>query len=275
METENDTIIDTIRRFYGRYDESSRLASGSFRLEFARTCAILTRCLPPAPSHVYDIGGGPGSYAAWLADRGYDVDLLDAVESHVSCASAVPVSGVGAVRARIGDSRSLPYPDRSAEAVLLLGPLYHLTDQEDRLVSLRECLRVLRPGGRLIAAAVSRYVSTLEGLFKGTFADPKFQRIAAGDRATGQHRNDDEIEGYFTTGFFHHPNELRAEVEAAGFRFDELCAVEGPAGLLPDFDRAWENPTTRSWILEVANAFESEASALAVSNHFIAICTRT
>ncbi len=274
MDLNEDDITSTVRRYYDRYDEASRLDVGSFKLEFVRTCDILARCLPEAPADVYDIGGGPGAYAAWLADRGYAVDLLDMVERHVDRANATRISGNGAVRARVGDSRWLPYADASANAVLLLGPLYHLPEREDRMLTLRECFRVLRPGGRLIAAAISRYASTLAGLFEGAFADPVFRAIAARDRTTGQHRNDDEALSYFTTRFFHHPDELHAEVAAAGFRVDELCSVEGPAAFLPDFDDAWADPVRRSWIVETARAFESEARALAVGNHFVAVGTR-
>ena len=274
MEQEQSDILETVRGYYSDFDESKRFSVGSFKLEFARTCSILARCLPLPPTKIYDIGGGPGAYAVWLAERGFIVDLLDPVESHVSHARSAKVVGSGMLRAHVGDARALPYPDNSSPAALLLGPLYHLPNREDRLQSLRECFRVLKPGGILVAAAISRYASTLAGLFEGAFADPNFRQIAAQDRATGQHRNKDRVPSYFTTGFFHHPDELRSEVEAAGFRVDEICAVEGPAGLLPDFDRAWDDPTMRAWVIETAEAFESEPAALAVSNHFLAIATR-
>lgn len=268
MESGADAIVEKVRLYYASFNEATRLQNGTFQLEFVRTQAILERCLPAAPSRIYDVGGGPGAYATWLASRGYDVHLLDPVEAHVTQAVAT------AIPAQVGDARSLPYEDGSADAVLMLGPLYHLPDRNDRLKALREARRVLRPGGRLIAAAISRYTSTLEGLFFGAFADPAFRLIAQRDRRTGQHRNDAKGKAYFTTGFFHHPNELRDEVEEAEFVVSELCAVEGPAGLLPDFDSAWNDSEKRAWILETAEAFESEQSALAVSNHFIAVAAR-
>jgi len=70
---------------------------------------------------------------------------------------------------RLGDARALDQPDGSVGAVLLLGPLYHLTTHEDRLMALAEGRRVLRPDGVVMAAAIARFASTLDGVLR-TFA---------------------------------------------------------------------------------------------------------
>src|SRR5204862_445674 len=105
---------------------------------------------------------------------------------------------------------------------LLLGPLYHLTEPSDRLAALREAHRVLRGGGIIFAAAISRFASALDGLVRGFLHDEQFVRIVERDLKDGQHRNPTEHPAYFTTAFFHHPDELRAEVEEAGFRLELL-----------------------------------------------------
>ena len=79
--------------------------------------------------------------------------------------------------ATLGDARKLAFPDRSADAVLLLGPLYHLTERADRLAALREARRVLRPGGVVFAAAISRFASLLDGLARDLLDDPDFRPI--------------------------------------------------------------------------------------------------
>jgi hypothetical protein len=48
---------------------------------------------------------------------------------------------------------------------------------------------VLRPGGIVVAAAISRFASLLDGLISGWLGDPEFDAIVERDLAEGQHRN--------------------------------------------------------------------------------------
>src|SRR5258705_12570098 len=150
-----------IQKYYQRGEEAGRLDHGAGRLEQARTRELIQRYLPAAPAVIYDVGGGSGVYAVWLAALGYEVHLLDAAPLHVEQARqasrAQPAHPLAS--AETGDARRLPWPDASADGVLLLGPLYHLTEREDRLNAQREAGRVLRPGGVLLAAGISRLAS--------------------------------------------------------------------------------------------------------------------
>src|SRR5262245_17509296 len=134
-----------IRDFYERGLEVDRLTGGfpSGPLEFERTKEIISRYLSVPPLKIIDVGGGPGLYSAWLADRGDDVHLVDPVRLHVEQAR----SAHARITAEIGDARQLPYADDSFDIVLLLGPLYHLVAREDRLLALSEARRVARSGG--------------------------------------------------------------------------------------------------------------------------------
>ena len=114
-------------------------------LERVRTQELLARFLPPPPARVLDVGGGTGVHAEWLAEFGYTVQLIDPVGEHVAVAARL--SGVSAA---VGDARALVQQDDTQDAVLLLGPLYHLTEREDRLQALREARRVGRPGAPVI-----------------------------------------------------------------------------------------------------------------------------
>jgi ubiquinone/menaquinone biosynthesis C-methylase UbiE len=115
-----------------------------------------------------------------LAVECYDVHLLDPVSLHVEQALlAARTAGTALAGAVVGDARRLPYADASADAALLLGPLYHLTDRADRVMALREAHRVLRPGGRIAAAAISRFASTFDGLARGMLVDPGFEALRA------------------------------------------------------------------------------------------------
>ena len=260
---------------YGSGYERDRLAHGMSRLEFARSRELVRRYLPAAPAVVFDVGGGPGEYAAWLAREGYRVHLLDAVPLHVAQAQdASSRQPDFPFEAALGDARQLPYPDRSADAVLLFGPLYHLTDRNDRLQALAEALRVLRPGGVLLAAAISRFASLLDGLKQGFLDDPDFVRIVERDLQDGQHRNPNVHPGYFTTAFFHHPDDLAREVRAAGLTLETVVAVEGIGMLLPELSPWWDDERRRTLLLALIARLESEPSLLGLGGHLIAVGRR-
>jgi SAM-dependent methyltransferase len=154
---------DEIREHYARGEERDRLLGPFGQVEFARTCEILERSLPPAPAVVADVGGGPGRYALWLAGRGYAVHHRDLVELHVEQLSADAVVRGFKVDSRIADARDLDLADASVDAVLLLGPIYHLPTREDRARALAEAARVVRPGGPVFAVAISRWAARLHG----------------------------------------------------------------------------------------------------------------
>ena len=68
------------------------------------------------------------------------------------------------VHAEVGDARDLNLPDSSVDAVVLLGPLYHLRKRTHRVQALREASRVVRPGGPVFAAVISRWAPRLDGV---------------------------------------------------------------------------------------------------------------
>jgi ubiquinone/menaquinone biosynthesis C-methylase UbiE len=252
-----------------------------FRLEFARTREILARYLPPPPATVFDIGGGMGAYALPLAAEGYEVHLLDPVDSHVHEASSTwaqreSEAGEGGrlVEALVGDARALPFEDASADAALLLGPLYHLTERHERLAALREALRVLRPGGPMLAAAISAFASTYDGLTRCFLPEPGFEEIVDRDVHEGQHRNPAGRPDWFTTAFFHRPEELREEVQEAGFALDALLAVEGPGSVLPEVNEWLDDPRRREMLLRAIRRVETEPSVLGASAHMLAVARR-
>jgi ubiquinone/menaquinone biosynthesis C-methylase UbiE len=271
MTAQTPEFDPSIAEFYLQAEEASRLEEGAFLLEALRTRELIQRHAPAPPATVLDIGGAAGAYALWLAAAGYSVHLLDPVPRHVaeaecrSAASSRPLASC-----QVGDARHLPFMSESAEVVLLLGPLYHLTEAGDRARALEEAARVLKPGGRLFAAAISRCGSALDGLARDLFADPSFTAIVERDLREGQHRNPTGRLDFFTTAYFHRPEDLHAEVLAAGFHGVGVYGIEGPGWILPDIAERLADDRRREDLLRVACLLESEPSVLASSAHLLA-----
>ncbi|HJU88498.1 MAG TPA: class I SAM-dependent methyltransferase, partial [Gemmatimonadaceae bacterium] len=252
-------IDRAVADFYQNWPEESRLEQGAFLLEQIRTRELIERHIAPPPADVLDVGGAAGAYALWLAERGYDVSLVDAAPRLVAEARRRSTAAPrGLASCEVGDARELHQGNESVSVVLLLGPLYHLVDAGDRRLAIREAHRVLRPGGMLFAAAISRWASALDGLSRDLFEDERFAQIVDRDIREGQHRNTTERVDYFTTAYFHEPAELRAEVRGAGFEVEALYGIEGPGWILSDFMERWNDPQRRAALLHVARLLESE-----------------
>jgi ubiquinone/menaquinone biosynthesis C-methylase UbiE len=271
------SATDNLKHYYDRVNEQGRLGVGPGLLELARTQDILTRHLPTPPADIGDVGGGAGVHAFWLAKRGYRVHLVDPVPKHIEQAnrasSSQPDFPLASVT--VGDARFLEWEDDLMDALLFLGPLYHLTDRKDRIKSLREASRVTREGGLIFAACISRFASLLDGIFLGFLDDPSFVSIVHQDLLDGQHRNPTDNPAYFTSTFFHHPDDIHSEVEESGLGLEKILAVESIGGLLPDIEGVWKDSEKRKRLMRFIQKIEEEPSLLGASAHIIAILKNT
>jgi ubiquinone/menaquinone biosynthesis C-methylase UbiE len=274
---DHDRLDRQIAAHYASVPERDRLAGlGTGGLERVRTWELLTRHLPAPPAVVVDVGGAAGVHALPLAAAGYEVHLVDPLALHVEQARRASAEQPGAplASATVGDARRLDRADASVDAALLLGPLYHLTERADRVAALAEARRVLRPGGVVGAAAISRFASTYDGLLRGHLAEPGFEEIVERDVREGQHRNPTGRPEWFTTAYLHLPEELAAEVADAGLRLHALLAVEGPGWVLPDLAEWLGDPARRRRLLAAIRRVEAAPSLLGASAHLLAVAHR-
>jgi 2-polyprenyl-3-methyl-5-hydroxy-6-metoxy-1,4-benzoquinol methylase len=266
-------IPDEVVAHYEREtDEDLRLRQGMGELELLRTQEIIRRHLTDPPQRILDVGGGSGIHAEWLLTDGHQVHLIDPMPSHVEQALESLGDREG-FSAEVGDAWRIDAPSHSYDAVLLLGPLYHLTESSDRVAAWSEARRLVTHHGHVFAAAITRYASLFDGLSRGWLFDQRFRAIAEQDLADGQHRNPTSEPGLFTTAYFHHPDELAEEAAGAGLRLIELVGVEGLASWIPELATRWENPDDRETILFSARAIESEPSLRGLSAHLLAVAT--
>ncbi|MEV6604204.1 class I SAM-dependent methyltransferase [Kutzneria sp. NPDC051319] len=258
-----------MQTYYGRDEEDGRLGGGAGLLELLRTKELVRRYLPPAPASIVDIGGGTGVHARWLAELGHRVDLVDAVPLHVARASEIP--GVTAV---LGDARKLDAADASYDFVLMCGPLYHLLTVEDRLAAWREAHRVLKPGGHVAAATISRFSSLHDGLYRDLFRHQEFRDMVESTVVDGHHRPpEDRPFNWFTHTYFHRPEESVQEAVTAGFLAPQVFSVEGSGRALPDdeVDARLADPVRREHLLWALRLMETEPSVLGVSSHLLTV----
>ena len=241
-----------LHAYYERGMERDRLSStGRGLLEFERTVEIINRRLPAAPAVVADIGGGPGRYALWLASLGYLVEHRDLMVLHVGQLKA-DTAGLDGVRTAVGDARDINLPDASVDAVLLLGPLYHLVDRQDRVRALRECARIVRPGGPVFGAAITRWAFRIDGMLRERIYLRNPSGLDVVDEVDRTGMMPPLQEGGFTA-FCHRPGELRDEMAESGLRVDDLVSVEGPAFIRGDLDERMADPAERSVVMAVAS----------------------
>ena len=232
----------------------------------AGTIEIVERSLPDPPAVVADVGGGPGRYVDWLVATGYEVVLRDVVADHVD---EVRNRHGGSVDAAVGDARELDLADGSVDAVLLLGPLYHLPDADDRRRAIDEAGRVLRPGGVLFAAAISRWAPRVHGLLVERVHLEYPEVLESLDEMERTGRMPAVRPGGFT-GYAHRPDDLRDELVGAGLTVESLVSVESVAVGLGDLDDRLTDPAESTLLFDALRTLEAVPELLGVGPHLLA-----
>lgn len=266
----DDSSLDLIRRFYdfGVLEEWARLEKHP--LEFAVTCRVLKDFLPAAPAAILDCGCGPGRYALYLAQQGYNLSLFDLSElSLVYAQMKFRQAGLQWQDSASGSAVDLSrYPNAMFDAVLCMGPLYHLLKAEDRLQALRECWRVLKPGGVLLATFVSRYA----GLRYMLKHDPQ-SLLRSAERVAAFWQSGTfapvRADGTEFLAYFIAPQDVQPLLESAGFQVKTVLAVESFSSMLDEALNAAASDVFAAW-LEVLYRAAADPSLHGGCEHLLA-----
>lgn len=145
----NQYLID----FYNNYDEDKRLEPKHGTIEFLTTMRYIEKYLK-AGDHVLEIGAGTGRYSHVLARQGYTVDAVELIEHNIDIfrKNTLADENISVIQGNALDLSA--FPDEQYNITLLLGPLYHLYNKEDKQQAIREAIRVTKRGGIIFAAYV-------------------------------------------------------------------------------------------------------------------------
>jgi 2-polyprenyl-3-methyl-5-hydroxy-6-metoxy-1,4-benzoquinol methylase len=271
------TIDNKVLEGYNKGIELNRLHEGLGLIEFERTKELLLEYLPTAPAIIYDIGGGYGEYSVWLSSLGYEVHLFDISPKNIEMSGELQKrSGVKIHSASVSDARSISREDCSADAILLMGPLYHIVEKDERLLALNECRRLLKPDGVLFCAAITPYATMLWAVTtydkNGLLDESEFTEMLKTEIATGNHiPNESSKYRGIGRSFFHNPDVLKDELSAGGFTNNDVRGVIGPCWLIPNLDEAWKTPEKRESIMRIVRMCDKENGILGLSTHLLSI----
>ncbi|MBQ9848196.1 MAG: class I SAM-dependent methyltransferase [Clostridia bacterium] len=278
-----NTVDKDVMEFYDKGGEKGRLRSGIGLIEFERTKELLAEYLPKPPAVIYDIGGGYGEYSWWLASLGYEVHLFDLSAKNIEM-SAEPgreFPNAKLAASEVCDARIVPRADKTADAVLLMGPLYHLTEYSDRIAAIKESKRLLKDNGLLFSAALTPYSVLLHSITlyrngsgaKSTRLDNlEFIEMVERELRDGCHINpDNRIVGGLGTSHLHSAAELKAELLDGGFANTKIHGVMGGAWLAPNIDALWADPNSREALMRTVRMLDGHDEVIGLSGHLLAV----
>ena len=267
--------IDEVFDFYNNGAEKGRLERGLGIVEFYRTKEVLSNYIVKKGNIIYDVGGGIGVYSSWLASEGNDVHLLELAPNAVEYAIKSQ-SKDNLFKAEVCDARNINRENESADIVLLMGPLYHLQNKEDRKKVLNEAKRVLKKGGILFSVGISKFSSTTWAL--STYGngnefldDPIYFNMIQNELISGVHIRPKEYSNFITQAYFHTPRELQEELEVVGFETIQKHAIEGIIWSTPFLNEYWKDEEKRNILLKILNQTDTEESLMGMSPHFIIV----
>jgi S-adenosylmethionine-dependent methyltransferase len=239
--------MDRVEHYYNEQAATEWLRLERHRTEFAVTLRALNELLPAPPATILDIGGGPGRYAIALTQQGYSVTLLDLSQHNLALAAQYAAqAGVELAASLHANALNLiSIANFAYDAVLLLGPLYHLQRLPDRQRAIREALQKLIPHGLLVAAFITRY-APLRYLAKHQpdvlMTHPQFadELLTTGTVTT--------TNGFLAHAYFADPFEVQPFMEDAGLQTLQLRSCEGLVSGIEDNVNLLQGAAWERWV---------------------------
>ena len=256
---------------YENYKEEDRLKSNNARrIEFITSMRAIKESIPK-DSKVLDCAAGTGIYAFELARDGHDVTALDLTPRHVEVMRKELKSCELTMSVDVNDATDLSrFESESFDVVLCMGPMYHLIDEKMRDKCLKECTRVLRTGGKLVVAYISRYA-----VFPYiSIRDKKNIKIELANKLieTGVIRSDDP-DCFWTDCFFSTPDEVESDLLKNNLVIEDHLAADGISPILSENVDNMTEDEFKIWC-DYHYFICREKSILGMSNHGLLIAKK-
>lgn len=265
--------IDEVLEFYNAGAEKGRLERGLGKIEFYRTKEILMKYITDTKNIIYDIGGGIGIYSSWLSELNNEVHLLELSPDAIAYAVE---NKKNIYKSEACDARNINRANESADIVLLMGPLYHLKNKNDRLQVLTEAKRVLKKGGLLFSVGISKFSSTTWALStygkdNNFLDDDIYTNMIENELVSGIHKRPKKYPDFIAQAYFNTPLELEKEVESVGIQTIKKHAIEGIIWFTPYLNEKWEDDESRGKLLNIIRLTEHEEEIMGMSPHFMIV----
>ena len=265
--------MNSVINFYERYDEDRRLALDNARkIEFTVTTTTLNEYIEPHHK-ILELGAGTGVYSFYYAERGNTVVATDLTPKHVDIIKEnmqLKDNTINLSTAIVNATDLSQYNSESFDVVTCLGPMYHLTDEDDRAKCIQEALRVLKPGGILAIAYINKHyiinvvMSYQRKFFNSTFVDKIL--------STGFHKEVEE-ECFLTVGYFTSPAEMEEFVSKFNIKIIDHVAADGISSLLREHINELSDDQYTAWTDYILSSCR-EKTTLGISNHGLLICKK-
>jgi 2-polyprenyl-3-methyl-5-hydroxy-6-metoxy-1,4-benzoquinol methylase len=220
--------MEEVVKYYDDYDEDKRLDRTNFhKLEYLTTIRFLDRFLKPN-SKVLDLCAGTGRYSFYLESKGHSVTAIDIVPRFVEIMKEKKIAVASNIEVYLGDARNLEmFENESFDAVLCMGALYHLKDQDDREKVIEQCESLLKKNGILAVSYINRYALFIKEFnnINKNFEKLKLNNIVD----SGQSINEVEESFYFSS-----PKEIEDLMRKFNFKKISNVGTDGVGYMLSD-----------------------------------------
>ena len=259
------TRTEIISGFYDRADEDSRLRrSRHGQLEYAVTMKYIHRFAAPGSS-VLEVGAGTGRYSVDLAREGFHVTAVELAESNFAVLQKNS-RGIESLQAIRGDATDLSsFPDQSFDLTLILGPLYHLYEEEEIHRAIDEAIRVTKKQGILFFAFISVFGIMYANYFQGNWSFGQEENFTKDHKV--RHFKEQLFTGYDVTEF-----EKLFEQKPV-----QWITTTGTDGILEAIEERKDFEITDrdfSAFVDWYLAFSEKRELLGNTNHLLYVCRR-
>ncbi|GCE14528.1 class I SAM-dependent methyltransferase [Tengunoibacter tsumagoiensis] len=266
------SVIDDISDISSFYDHSVEQEDERLerhQLEYDLTWRYLTRYLPPSGS-ILEIGAATGKYTLALCRRGYSVTAVDLSAALLErCQKRLTTEQLpGSAQFVVADARDLHAVQTTAfDAVLLMGPLYHLIFSEDRREAICQAVNRLRSGGLLFSTHISRL--GVLGDFMKRMPEWIEQKEVARSLLDHGKRPDGQPGGGFR-GYFAHASEIKQLHETLGIQTIALAGIEPAISADDESYNKLQAPQRGLW-LDLLEEISSDETIVGASRHLLYI----